>query len=138
MTVTRESLVEYFGSLSDGDLIAEFRSGGLTDLGRSVAAEEISRRKLASDVIPESDTVPATDTDLVMVAQFLNPIDAEIFCSRLEADGVFAVVADVVMSAALGNVRVLVPRSQVARVKEITQAIRDRGPSRATDEQGSE
>jgi hypothetical protein len=125
MTVTRESLAEYFGSLSDDDLIAELRSEGLTELGRSVAAEEISRRNLGSDVMPESDTTPATDDDLVMVAQFLNPIDAEIFRGRLEADGVFAVVADAVMSPALGNVRVLAPRSQLARVKEITQAIRD-------------
>ena len=127
MTVTRESLAEYFGSLSDRALIEEFHSEGLTELGRSVAAEEMSRRKLGSDVIPEGDTVAATDADLVTAAEFLHPIDAEIFRSRLEADGVFAVVADVVMSSALGNVRVLVPRSQLARVKEITQAIRDRG-----------
>jgi hypothetical protein len=34
MTITRQSLAEYFGRLNDDELVVEFQSGGLTELAR--------------------------------------------------------------------------------------------------------
>jgi len=65
----------------------------------------------------------------VTVAQFLNPTDAYIVCSRLGASGVPAVVADSnlvqmnsLWAVAVGGVRIRVPENRVAEAKEVIEA----------------
>ncbi|MCX7170078.1 MAG: DUF2007 domain-containing protein, partial [Proteobacteria bacterium] len=67
--------------------------------------------------------------DFVTVARFLNPTDAHIVCSCLEAAGVPALVADAnlaqtnsLWTIAIGGTRVLVTASHVAEAKKIIEA----------------
>ena len=143
MTITRQSLLERYQLLSDQELLALFHSGDLIDLARDAAAEELRRRgvdlsKPAAELPADSkDSVGGADDegaslsgDLVLIARFMNPVDAQLLQSRLEAEGVPAVVADdhivqtnPFLTMAVGGVRVLVPESQVERAREIARAI---------------
>jgi len=67
--------------------------------------------------------------DFVTVAQFLDPTDAHIVRSCLEAAGVPAIVADAnmvqmhsLMSIAVGGVRIRVPENHVAEAKQVIEA----------------
>jgi hypothetical protein len=67
--------------------------------------------------------------DFVTVAQYLNPMDAHIVCSCLEAAGVPAIVADAnlvqtnaLWAIAVGGVRIRVHESRVAEAKEVIDA----------------
>jgi hypothetical protein len=134
MIITRQSLFEHFQLLNDDELLAQFRSGELTDLAKSVADEELQRR----GIVPAQETVvpPVADEDtpeaesLVPVARFFSPIEGEILKSRLEAEGVPAIVADAqtvqtipLMAIAVGGVRVLVPESYTDRALEIIKRV---------------
>ena len=164
MTVTRASLVETFKLLTDDEVAAECRSGELTTLAQEVAAEELRRRGLEppesriaappEDTPRQSDAAPAEteapeeaeapaeagEGDLVPVARFLTPMEAQVLRSRLDADGVSAFVVDAnlvqanpFLSGVIGGVRVLVPQSDLARAQEIVAAIR-RGDYALPDE----
>ncbi len=142
MTVTRQSLAEHFGRLNDGELIAEFQSGALTELAQEVAAAEIRSRNI--DIAdyeaepptlaePEAGSAPASRSDdLVMLARFIDVSSAYLLQSRLDAEGVPSIVADalayqnVLFGAGIGGVRVLVPESYLARAADIKARI-DRG-----------
>ena len=137
MTVTRQSLLEHFQVLKDGELLAQFRSGELTALAQSVAAEELHRRgieasKAPVEIRPKGQEALDTET-LVPIARFFTVVEADMLQSRLEADGVPAVVADAqtvqanpLLAVAIGGVRVLVPESYVDRARAIVGAV-DRG-----------
>ncbi len=141
MTVTRQSLVEHFGLLSDDELLDQFQSGDLTDLAQDVAAAELRSRKIdfSEARSPEPSTEPEVDVkaawsseDLVLVAR-LNSVSAHLLQSRLNAEGVPAIVADDLAyrnipfgGAGLDGVRVLVPESYFDRAAEIKKKI-DRG-----------
>jgi len=84
--------------------------------------------------------------DFVTVAQFLDPTDAHIMRSCLEAAGVPAIVADAnmvqmhsLLSIAVGGVRIRVPESYVAEAKDVIEAF-NRGDFALTDDEmpGSE
>ncbi len=67
--------------------------------------------------------------DFVTVAQFLNPTEAHIVCSCLEAAGVPAVVADAnlvqmnsLWAVAFGGVRIRVPSTRATEAKEVIDA----------------
>jgi len=148
MTITRENLSERFQLLNDKELLSLSQSGDLTDLAKEVAADELRRRGVdvpkpvvtephtadesgggdpMQDDLVQGDTVQG---DLVQIARFFTPIEAHMLQSRLQADGVLAVVADAqlvgnnpFLTLALGGVRVLVPESQFERACEIVSAI---------------
>jgi hypothetical protein len=144
MTVTRESLQEHFGLLSDAELLNQFQSGELTELAHEVAGAELQRRKIdAATPQPEppepaAEPPPASedesnDEDLLLVGRFYNPVDAYLLQSRLDAEGVPAIVADALTyqnmafgAGVVGGVRVLVPESYFERAVEIKKQI-DRG-----------
>jgi hypothetical protein len=147
MIVTRESLMEHFGLLGDDELLDQFRSGDLTELAHDVAGAELARRKIDPSTKPETpgpevappaaaalpeDEAGTSDDDLVLLGRFYNPVDAYLLQSRLDAEGVPAIVADALtyqnmaFGAVVGGVRVLVPESYVARAVEIKKEI-DRG-----------
>jgi Putative prokaryotic signal transducing protein len=152
MTVTRQSLVDEFKLVSDDDLLAQFRSGELTDLAEDVVRAELQQRGLdpgapsgeppPQAAIGEASEASPDDSagDLVLVATFLNPIDGQMLRSRLEAEGVAAMVADAnmtqvnqLLTLAVGGVRVLVPQAQAARAREIAAAVQ-RGDYRLDDQ----
>ena len=140
MTPTRQSLVEHFGLLSDDELLDQFQSGDLTDLAQDVAAAELRSRKIdfSEARSPKPSTEPEVDVkagwsseDLVPVAR-LDSVSASLLQSRLNAEGVPAIIADdfayrnIPFGVGFDGVRVLVPESYFERAAEIKKKI-DRG-----------
>jgi hypothetical protein len=137
MTVTRESLVEHFRLLSDEELLTQFRSSELTDLAAEVAGSELRARKidgaapdvedLLADPLAQDDA--AVDTgDMVLVARYPTAAEAYMLQSRLELEGVPAVVTDTqvaqnLVPTAISGARVLVPEAYLTRAREIVSAI---------------
>jgi hypothetical protein len=156
MTVTRQSLSERFQLLSNGELLALFHSGDLIDLARDVAAEELRQREVdfskpaaglpadGEDASGGGDEATSVSEDLVLVARLFTAMEAHMLQSRLEAEGVPAVVADAhivqanpFLTMAVGGVRVLVPESHAERAREIARAI-ERGDYALDDQKSSE
>jgi hypothetical protein len=132
MSITRQSLAENFKLLRDDELLALFHSGDLTDLAQEVAAAELQQRgiDLSKPIVQSGTKSEATpgSGDLVPVARFFTAAEAQMLQSRLELEGVPAVVADahmvhLLMSTAIGGVRVLVPESHLERAREIASAV---------------
>jgi hypothetical protein len=148
MTITRENLAEHFGSLSDGELVAQLQSGELTELAREVAAAEMRSRNLdvPSDPAPPAGPLAAPEggdasasgsEDMVLLARFDDPSSAYLLQSRLEGEGIPSMVADALaylntFGLAIGGVRVLVPQSYLAQGAELKRRI-DRGDFRLDD-----
>ena len=164
MTITRESLLERFRPLSDKELLSLLQSGDLIDLAKEVATEELRKRgvelakpateELAKpateantaneDALGSEDDASSGGGDLVLIARFFTPVEAHMLQSRLQADGVLAVVIDAqlvgvnpLLTLALGGVRVLVPESDYERAREIVSAI-ERGDYALDDLKASE
>ena len=134
MTVTRQSLLERFQLFNDVELLAQFHSGELTDLAKSVAGEELHRRnvdiseKTVAPRIKHQESLSADN--LVPIARYFTAAEADMLKSRLEAEGVPAVVADAqtvqavpLIAIAVGGVRVLVPESYADRALEIVRGV---------------
>jgi hypothetical protein len=149
MTVTRQSLVDHFGRLSDDELLNEFQSSELTALAHDVATAELQRRGIdLSTSKPETPPPPAqpeadvgvssSSEDLVLVARFNDPVSAYLLQNRLDAEGVPAIIADAFayqnmpFGAGVGGIRVLVPESYCERATEIKSDI-DRGDYKLDD-----
>jgi hypothetical protein len=156
MTITRQSLLEHLQLLSDEELLALFRSGDLIDLAKDVAADELRRRGVdlakPAAALPEDsektsgggDEGTSGGGDLVLIARLFTPLDAHLLQSRLEVEGVPAVVVDdnivqtnPFLTLAVGGVRVFVPESQAERAREIARAI-ERGDYALDDQKRSE
>ena len=142
MTVTRQGLLEHFQLLSDHELLAEFHSGDLTAFASQIAAEELQRRNLdASKPDVESSAgseATSNSGDLVSVARYLTASEAYLLRSRLELEGIPAVVANDLMFQAIssistGGASVLVPETYLARAREIAAAI-ERGDHTLDDQ----
>lgn len=144
MTVTRQGLVEHFQLLNDVELLTLFQSGDLTGLAQEVATAEIQQRgiDLSKPAAGPQATEQATlgRGDLVPIARFFTAMEALILKSRLEVEGVPAIIADAnivqtnpLLTMAVGGVRVLVPESHLDRARNIARAI-ERGDY-ALDEQ---
>jgi len=108
MTPTRQSLADHFRLLSDEELLDQFRSGDLTELAQDIAAAELRSRNIdpaeakspSEAPSPKPAAEPEADAnagwsseDLVVVAR-LNSVNASLLQSRLNAEGVPAIVAD--------------------------------------------
>src|SRR5262245_17491785 len=165
MAITRESLLDRFRLLSDKELLGLLQSGDLIDLAKEVAAEELRQRGVEfakpateantaneealgsednEDALGSEDNAPTGGGDLVLIARFFTPVEAHMLQSRLQADGVLAVVVDAqlvgvnpLFTLALGGVRVLVPESDYERAREIVSAI-ERGDYALDDQKASE
>jgi Putative prokaryotic signal transducing protein len=156
MAITRESLLDRFRLLSDKELLGLLQSGDLIDLAKEVAAEELRHRRVElakpateantanEDASGSEDNAPTGGGDLVLIARFFTPVEAHMLQSRLQADGVLAVVVDAqlvgvnpLFTLALGGVRVLVPESDYERAREIVSAI-ERGDYALDDQKASE
>ena len=130
MNTDLHDLTRRFKEISDDELLSRYRSGTLNEVAQRVAAAEIASRGFE---LPKPISTPREsgdhEGDFVTVAQYLNPTDAHIVSSRLEASGVPAVVADAnlvqmnsLWAVAVGGVRIRVPASRVADAKEVIEA----------------
>src|SRR5262245_21514175 len=89
----------------------------------------------------ETELPPPDGGDLVTAARFAEVWEAHIFRARLEAEGIFATVADEhlvtanwFLSGAVGGVRVQVREKDLAAAREVEAAMR-RGDYAIVDEQ---
>ncbi len=130
MNTNQHDLTKRFQELSDDELLSRFRSGGLTEDAQSIAATELIARGLP---LPELKPTGRENTDYAddfeTVARYLNPTQAHIVRSCLEAAGVPAMIADdnmvrmlSIISVAVGGVRILVPADRVAEAREVIAA----------------
>jgi hypothetical protein len=154
MEVSRQSLAERYRLLEDDELIALVNCDEMTELARQVATAELESRGIArpmrqaplrSEPAREEPSClddrmePDGDADLVQVARYLKPMEAEILRSRLEAEGIFAVVTDHNMGgvnpffAIIGGARVLVLEPELDAAREVVRAI-ERGDYKLEDQ----
>jgi len=130
MNTDLPDLARRFKEIGDEELLSRYGSGTLNEIAQRVAAAEIASRGLElPKPISAARESGEYEGDFVTVAQFLNPTDAHIVCSRLEASGVPAVVADAnlvqmnsLWAVAVGGVRIRVPENRVAEAKEVIEA----------------
>lgn len=132
--MTANALAKIFADLSDEALLKRFNSGALTEEAEAIAKAEIASRGLP---LPEDmdgqDQQEVLSEDMVPVARNLLPIDAHVIQGRLEAEGIYAFVADenlmsalpVWVHAAYGGARVLVRSSQAEAAMKILAASRN-------------
>lgn len=137
MDVSREELRERFREFSDEELLRHFKSGTLTPLAAAVASEALrlrgieppSAETLGSTAIPaEEEEQEKGEIDLVTVAEFQNPLQANLLRACLESHGMFAYVwgehlgmANILYRAG-GGIRVQVRGDQVAQARGIVAA----------------
>ena len=149
MDISEADLTEHFRALSDEALLERLRAGGLTPLALEVAEREARSRDLEIPVDESEDAEDAAelhesdipdDVDLVTVAQFSNPLKANVLRACLESHGIFAYVwgehlgvAHIFMSIAGGGVRVQVRSDQVDQAREVIAAF-ERGDFAIEDE----
>lgn len=130
MDTTEPYLTSHFRELSDEELMSCCSSQTLTEQAQTIAIRELTSRGL---VLPEAAGSESKDAvyegDYETVARFLNPIDAHIVCSCLQAAGVRAYVADAnlmqtnaLWSIALGGARIRVPALHAGEAKDIIAA----------------
>lgn len=113
----------------------ECMPGTLTPLALEVALDELRSRGI--QVIADSDQIgkrdesadPDPDVDLITVARFSNPLEANVLRACLESHGIFAFVwgehlgtAHIFLSVASGGTRVQVRSDQVDHAKEVIAA----------------
>jgi hypothetical protein len=134
MGVTRQSLLEHFQLLGDQELLLQFQSGELTDLAKEVVESELRNRRIDCSK-PETEAEAPADAaaavgagDMVLVARYSTAAEAYMLQSRLELEGLPAVVTDAQMaqnflSLAVGGVGVIVPESHLPRAREIVLAV---------------
>lgn len=141
MEVSRQELAERFRDFTDEELVRHLQSEALTPLATEVATDELRSRGIeprkapdrsgaAPRDPPKEDPPEEAQTDLVTVAEFWNPLQANLLRAFLESHGVFAFVwgehlgtANVLLSVAGGGSRVQVPGNQVAQAKELMRAL---------------
>jgi hypothetical protein len=145
--ISREELAERFRALSDEELLSRL-DRDLTPLALEVAIAELQSRGIEiprrSDVfgapgvaVADEDDAPV---DLVTVAEFWNPIEANLARATLESCGIRVFVwgehlgvAHTFLSVASGGMRVQVRANQATEAKAILAAVK-RGDF-VTDEQ---
>lgn len=131
----RNALAALFADLSDDALIERMRSGSLTDGAMRVAQEEADSRGLRAERPAQETRGQATEepwhsgtqggADLVNLIGLLKPMEAEVLRSRLEAEGVYATVADTDLARigwaapAEGGARVLVAERDFEKAKTV-------------------
>jgi hypothetical protein len=146
MEVSRQSMAEQFRLLKNHELRQLANSAEMTELAREVAAGELEARGIAfhrqrppaasepgreesRDADDDAERGGGDDVDLVQVARYLDPMEAEILRSRLEAEGIFVVLTDHNMGgvnpffAVVGGARVLVPEPQLDAAREVVKAV---------------
>jgi hypothetical protein len=134
--VSREKLTERFRALTDEELLRHLQSDTLTALASEIATAELRSRGIdpqPAHVQSDREARRPPDgaqTDLVTVAEFWDPLQANLLRACLESHGLFAFVwgehlgtGYAFLSVAGGGSRVQVREDQVAQAKEVIQAL---------------
>jgi hypothetical protein len=135
--VSREELRERFREFSDEELLRHFKSGTLTPLAADVVSEALRLRGMEPPPAEtlDSPAIPAQEQDdgaiaLVTVAEFQNPLQANLMRACLESRGIFAYVwgehlgmGNILLSVAAGGIRVQVRGDQVEQAKQVVAAV---------------
>jgi hypothetical protein len=145
MQVTRQDLEERFQTLTDEVLLGRVRAGTLTPLALEVALVELRSRGIeavaepdaaaeheeSSDLAPDSDSDADPEADLVTVARFNDPLEANVLRACLESHGIFAFLwgehlgtTHMFFSVITGGMRVQVRADQVEQAKEVIAAFK--------------
>ncbi len=135
---TARYLAEIFRACTDEELLARYADGTLTEMARSVAAEEIRSRGLELPPLPGPDDDWEADGkydesidlgDLQPISPCVTPTEALLLRARLEACGIPVLLRDEnlgqafpMASSALN--RLLVPESCFAQALDIIERIR--------------
>ena len=132
MDISRDELAMRFRDLSDEELLNRLRAGTLTPLAAEVASTELRSRGIEPPSAEADDNavmVPAGK--LVTVAEFWNPVEANLLRSLLQSEGIFVHlwgehlgVAHTFLSVASGGMKVQGPASQVAQAQELIAAFK--------------
>ncbi len=141
-------MTRIYRDFSDEELLRRWRSGSLTEAAQKTALAELTARGIRPPPVaaqPESTaaqpTVSTGPVELATVATFSTPFEAHVLRAQLEAEGLFAVVADEhlvgtnqLWRSALGGVRVQVGSEFLAQAKEIMAATQEGAFNLAQDE----
>jgi hypothetical protein len=131
VSASREELAARFAELADEALLERVQSGALTEEAKAVAQRELHSRGVEFSEPTADETscgaVEGTEGgDLVTLVVNLVPTEAHILQARLDAEGIFATVADAhlgqvgwAIPAAAGGARVLVAQRHVERAKAV-------------------
>lgn len=130
MPPSTQEVAERIRDMSDDELIQRFAAGTFTESATPIALAELAARGLPQpEPTPLAELEQPYEGDYVTVGRFLNPTDAYVICSCLEAGGVPAIVADAnlaqtnsLWAIAMGGARVLVPSMRVAEAREVIDA----------------
>lgn len=141
MPSKNDYLVEHFSEVDDDQLQQLCRPGELTEEALVIALAELQRRELPLPAASEPVEDLPYEGDFVLAARYLNPTQAHLVCSCLQAAGIGAMVADAglpqvnsLISIALGGTRVLVPAQNADDAQQIIQAF-NRGDLALTEDE---
>ena len=133
MEMERTTLQERFEQMGDEELLRRYHSGDMTTLALDVAAAELKARGHSLNVEAAADTEPSEpmqEGDVLCLTRLASPIDADILCARLNAEGIMTVAADAnlvrvnpLLTQALGGIRVMVREADLASARVILQAL---------------
>jgi hypothetical protein len=129
VSASGDTLAALFSDLADEQLLERMRSGTLTEEARRAVRWELRNRGIEFSEPSPSDNISSgagaeSAGDLVNLVVNLLPTEAHILQARLDAEGIFATVADAhlgqvgwAIPAAAGGARVLVAERHVERAK---------------------
>jgi hypothetical protein len=135
---SREQLTQRLQEVSDAELLRHVRERTLIPAALEVAEQIIQARGLAQssagvdmDSAVETSVEPDEPAagDLVPLVEFLGPQKAGVLRTCLESHGIFVhlwgehlAYMDIILSAATGRTKLLVPATQLAQAREILAA----------------
>jgi hypothetical protein len=149
MSIDRSALEQRFEEMGDDELLRRYASGDMTDLAKEVAAAELRRRGSPLDSGQLSDTADASEAfndavtrggDLLCLVRLNNPLEAQVLCGCLEAEGIPALAGDAqliqanpFLTQAIGGVRIMVYEVDLLRAQDVLKAFQ-RGDYALTEE----
>lgn len=141
MQVSPEELQALFRSMSDDELIDHMQERPLTAAAMAVLRTELENRSinppaaLPAAVEPsETGETPVFDLNsrLLILARYLNVVEARIHCALLQSEGIAATLADEHTAVtdnyvfyALGGVRLMVPAWQLDAAQQLIAEVRN-------------
>jgi Putative prokaryotic signal transducing protein len=129
MDVSIQELTEQFRKFNDEELLLHVRTGTLTPLATALATAELRSRGIEPQPAPQATDEPADgaeETELVTVAGFWDPLQANVLRARLESEGISAFVWSEpvgIPDVNGGSTRVQVKSDDVEQAREVMASI---------------
>ena len=130
------ALMQTFCEMSDGELIARWSSGRLSEIAVAIARRELVRRKLAVSEFVETklrneEESSDSGVSLETVARSFDPLEVEMLRARLQAEGITAFAVDqginqinALYSIAVGGIRLMVASEHAQQARQIIDVVR--------------